>query len=114
MESILQEIGQRLFTRRKRLGMTQEDLAEQAGVSAQTISFAEQGRKAMRADTIIGVCGALEISADYLLFGKITPENASTLEQKMSKLPPEQFRCLEDIVDSFITAVTWGDRKSVV
>ena len=42
---------------------------EQANVSAQTISHAELGKKAMRADTIIGVCGVLEISADYLLFG---------------------------------------------
>lgn len=112
MENVLQQIGQRLLARRKKLGLTQEDLAEQAGVSAQTISFAEQGRKAMRADTIIGVCGALEISADYLLFGKITPESVSSLEQKISKLPPEQFLCLEDIIDSFITAVKLSEREA--
>ena len=112
MENVLQQIGQRLFNRRKKLGMTQEDLAEQAGVTSQTISFAEQGKKAMRADTIIGVCSALEISADYLLFGKITPESISSLGQKMSSLPPEQFLCLENIIDSFITAVKLSEKEA--
>ena len=102
----LQQIGQRIYARRKQMNMTQEELAEQAKVTAQTISFAELGKKAMRADTIIGVCGALEVSADYLLFGEITPKDLSVLTQKISVLSPEQYRCLEEIIDSFIAAVT--------
>lgn len=106
MNNTLLEIGQRLSARRKQLNMTQEKLAEQANVTAQTISYAELGKKAMRADTIVGVCGALKISADYLLFGEITPHDFSALEHKISQLSPEQYRCLEDIIDSYITAVT--------
>ena len=37
----LQQIGQRIYARRKQMNMTQEELAEQAKVTAQTISFAE-------------------------------------------------------------------------
>lgn len=106
MDTTLLGIGQRLSARRKQMGMTQEALAEQADVTAQTISYAELGKKAMRADTIIGVCRALNISADYLLFGEITPRDFSVWEQKISRLSPEQYRCLEDITDSFIAAVT--------
>jgi len=105
MSATLQEIGQRLSARRKQLGMTQEILAEQANVTAQTISYAELGKKAMRADTIVGVCGALEISADYLLFGGVTPQDFSVLEHKIARLSPRQYRCLEDIIDSYITAL---------
>jgi len=99
------EIGQRLSARRKQLGMTQEKLAEQAHVTAQTISYAELGKKAMRADTIVSVCGALKISADYLLFGGVTPQDFSVLEHKISQLSPKQYRCLEDIIDSYIAAL---------
>jgi len=104
MSATLLEIGQRLSARRKQLGMTQEELAEQANVTAQTISYAELGKKAMRADTIVGVCRALKISADYLLFGEVTPQDFSVLEHKISQLSPRQYRCLEDIIDSYIMA----------
>jgi len=105
MNQTLVEIGQRLLVRRKQLNMTQEMLAEQAGVTAQTISYAELGKKAMRADTIAGVCAALKISADYLLFGELAPHGYSSLEQKIAPLSPNQYRHLEEIVDSYIAAL---------
>jgi len=105
MNAVLLEIGQRLSARRKQLGMTQEKLAEQANVTAQTISYAELGKKAMRVDTLVGVCDALKISADYLLLGGVTPQDFSVLEDKISQLSPCQYRRLEDIIDSYIAAL---------
>jgi len=106
MNAILTEIGQRLSARRKQLGMTQEKLAEQANVTAQTISYAELGKKAMRADTIVGICDALHISSDYLLFGGVTTQDLSVLEHKISQLSPKQYHCLEDIIDSYLMALS--------
>ena len=102
MNITLQEVGKRLYERRKQLHMTQEELAERVGITAQTISTAELGKKAMRADTIIRVCGALDISADYLLFGYVSTQDLSILSQKVSQLTPEQYRHLEDAIDSFV------------
>lgn len=102
MDTTLQQIGRRLYERRKQLRMTQEELAERVGITAQTISTAELGKKAMRADTIIRVCGALDISADYLLFGYVSTQDLSILSQKVSQLTPEQYRHLEDVIDSFV------------
>jgi len=101
----LQQIGQRLYSRRLQMNMTQEELAELANVTAQTISFAELGKKAMRADTIVGICQALKISADYLLFGEITNKELSVLEQKISQLSPDQYQHLEEIINNYIAAV---------
>lgn len=109
MDTKLLEIGQRLCAQRKKKGLTQDALAEKANVSAQTISHAELGKKAMRADTIIGVCSVLEISADYLLFGNTPPVDFSALNEKVSQLSPEQHRCLGDIINSFITAITLNE-----
>ena len=73
-------------------------------------SLCRKIKKAMRADTIIGVCGVLEISADYLLFGNTPPIDFSALNSKISQLSPEQHRCLEDIINSFLTAVTPNEK----
>lgn len=94
-----------MYDRRKQKNLTQEALAEKANVTPQTISTAELGHKAMRPETIISVCNALEISTDYLLRGDITPSDYNTLIQKSSNLTPSQYRHLEDIISSYIAAV---------
>lgn len=108
MNDLLKEIGKRMYARRKQKNLTQEALAEKAHVTPQTISTAELGHKAMRPETIISVCDALEISTDYLLRGIITPLDYNTLTQKSSDLTPSQYRYLEDIVNSYIAAVKEG------
>ena len=109
MNIVLLEIGHRLSARRKQMNMTQDALAEKANVTAQTISYAELGKRAMRADTIVGVCNALKISSDYLLFGDIPPTVLSELHPQISKLSPEQHCCLENIITNFIIAVVVGE-----
>ena len=105
MENLLQEIGQRITARRKQLRMTQEELSEMAGVTSQTISNAELGKKGLRPENIIRLCSAMEISPDYLLLGRISEDDMSVLNRKVSQLSPEQYRHLEDIVDSYIAAL---------
>ena len=62
----LKEIGQRILERRKKLGMTQEALAEKGDVTAQFVSYAEAGKRAMRPENLLKIATALEVSADYL------------------------------------------------
>ena len=66
------------------------------------------GQKALRPSNIVKICAALDISPDYLLLGEISDVDYSNLIQKISSLSPNQYRHLEDIVDSFI-AVAMGD-----
>ena len=107
-EMLLKEMGQRLSARRKQLRLTQEEVAERADMTTQTISTAENGIKALRPENIIKLCGALKISADYLLFGTISSD---VLFSKVSQLSPAQYRHLEDIVNSFIAAVIPDDKS---
>lgn len=104
-EKLLKEMGRRLSARRKQLRLTQEEVAELADMTTQTISTAENGIKALRPVNIIKLCGALSISADYLLFGTISSDDQSVLFSKVSQLSPAQYRHLEDIVNSFTAAV---------
>lgn len=109
-ELLLKEMGQRLTARRKQLRMTQEEVAEKADMTTHTISTAETGRKALRPANIVKLCVALDMSADYLLFGRIASGDISILSSKVSQLLPEQYHFLEDMINSFISAVTF-DKK---
>lgn len=95
MSELLKEMGQRILERRKQLNMTQETLANLTHLTSQTISYAEMGQKAMRPETMLKICEALGISADYLLRGKILEADTSLLQQKISTLTPSQYRHLD-------------------
>lgn len=105
MDQTLQRMGRRLYERRKQMNLSQETLAELAGVTAQTISTAELGKKAMRADTVIHICEALKISPNYLLLGTVSAEDTSLISEKLTQLTPTQYRHLEDIINTFIAVI---------
>ncbi|HIS98920.1 MAG TPA: helix-turn-helix transcriptional regulator [Candidatus Faecaligallichristensenella faecipullorum] len=98
-ELCLQGIGRRIMERRKKLGLTQEALAEKAEVTAQFVSYAEAGKRAMRPENLMKMASALEVSADYLLTGEIIDKDLLILADKMSALTPDQIRIVENIID---------------
>ena len=98
-ELCLQEIGRRIMERRKKLGLTQEALAEKAEVTAQFVSYAEAAKRAMRPENLMKMASALEVSADYLLTGEIIDKDPLILADKMSALTPDQIRIVENIID---------------
>ncbi|HBJ10313.1 MAG TPA: XRE family transcriptional regulator [Ruminococcaceae bacterium] len=95
----LLEIGKRITERRKKLGMTQEMLAEKGDLTPQFVSYAESGKRAMRPENVIKLANALEVSADYLLTGDIVDKDLLILSDKMRKLSPEMLRIVENIID---------------
>lgn len=105
MDNLLELMGKRILTRRKQLRLTQEELAERAGVTSQMVSTAELGKKAMRPENIIKICSVLGVSTDYLLLGKVTENDIFLLSKKVSGLTSGQYRHLEDIIDNFVAAV---------
>lgn len=106
MDDLLTQIGQRIRKHRERSHLSQEQLAERADVSSQTISTAETGKKRLRVENIIKICEVLEISPDYLLLGEISPQDLIILSEKLSQLTPGQYRHLEDIIDGYISALS--------
>ena len=106
MDDLLTQIGQRIRKHRERSRLSQEQLAERIDVSSQTISTAETGKKRLRVENIIKICEVLEISPDYLLLGEISPQDLIILSEKLSQLTPGQYRHLENIIDSYISALS--------
>ncbi|MBC5651093.1 helix-turn-helix domain-containing protein [Blautia segnis] len=102
-ELCLQEIGKRIMERRKKLGLTQEALAEKGDVTTQFVSYAESGKRAMRPENLLKISSALNVSADYLLTGEIIDKDLLILSGKLQKLTPAQVRTVESIIDECIT-----------
>ena len=101
-EEILRGIGERISARRRQLRLTQEELADRMDVSPQMISYAEQGRKAIRPENLIKLCAALDISADYVLTGRSAGQEHGRIAEKLSRLSAEELRLVENIIDSCI------------
>ena len=99
-EVLLKEIGKRINTRRKQLGITQEVLAERMDVSIQMISNLEQGKKAIRPENLIKLCDSLNVSTDYILRGIRAEWENSAFLQKYSSLSQENQELVERLVDN--------------
>ena len=98
-ELLLQQIGKRIIERRKKLGLTQEALAEKGDMTTQFVSYAESGKRAMWPENLLKISSALGVSADYILTGEIVDKDYLLLSDKMRKLTPSQLRLIENIVD---------------
>lgn len=60
-------IGNRLAAFRRRMGMTQAELAEAANLSDRAYADIERGTVNMRTETLLRICRALHITPDELL-----------------------------------------------
>ena len=63
----LHTIGNKLLAIRKRMGMTQSEVAEAAGLSDRTYADIERGAANMRLETLMRICRVLHITPDELL-----------------------------------------------
>ncbi|WP_138443710.1 helix-turn-helix transcriptional regulator [Sinomonas susongensis] len=60
------EIAMRVRERRRALALTQQDLADLAGVSERFVRFVEQGKPSIRLDALTAVLEALGLELDVV------------------------------------------------
>lgn len=94
----LLEMGNRVSLKRKEKNLTQEQLAEIIGVSLQTISNIECGKKGARPENIVKICHALSCSADYILLGEKSESQLKGISRAISSLNEEKYQAVEKIV----------------
>jgi transcriptional regulator with XRE-family HTH domain len=62
-------VGDRVKQRRTELGLTQDALAEKAGISKSFLSDLENGRRSIGAETLLDLGRAMGVSLDFLMVG---------------------------------------------
>lgn len=98
-DTFLIDMGKRIAQRRKELHLTQEQLAEKMGVSLQTVSCIELGKKAIRPENLANLCTCLTVTADYVLYGKRNQQQMDDTVSKLSALTPEEYRVVQSMIE---------------
>lgn len=74
-------VGNRFLAIRKRMGLTQAEVAERAELSGRTYADIERGTVNMRLETFLRICRALQTTPDEIL---ITEDNPySTCQEEL-------------------------------
>lgn len=94
-------IGSRIKAERKKLGLTQEGLAELVNVSPHYIYEIERGMKSMSLETMVLIAEKLELSTDYILFGN-QRAGLGTLYQKLDELSDERRLRVEKVFEQLL------------
>ena len=102
----LREIGNRLLTARKKMGLTQAEMAELAGISDRAYADIERGSVNMRIETFLLICQALHVSPNQLLTGEEeTPSlREEELLQKLNACPPKERETALRLLAAYLNA----------
>ena len=60
-------IGNKMLSERKRIGLTQAEVAERAGLSDRTYADIERGTVNMRIETLLRICEALHVTPNDII-----------------------------------------------
>lgn len=102
--ALAEAMGKRISTKRKSLGLTQEQAAERAGLSQQFYACIERGIKSIGADSLLKISTSLGVSADYLLTGAMEKADRIYITKMMEVMTEEQRTAAEEIIRNLLLA----------
>lgn len=76
----LYTIGTKLYEIRRKIGLTQAEVAEKADLSDRTYADIERGHANMRVETLLKICSALNITPNNIL---VTEDNINITEENL-------------------------------
>ena len=94
-------LGQRTAQKRKELGLSQEALGEQLGVSRQSIYKWESGTALPEIEKLIALSKLFGVSVGWLLG---VEEDAAPAQDSSGELTEQQLRMVQEIVDRYLAA----------
>lgn len=83
LEFDLYVIGTKLYSIRKKMGLTQAEVAEKANLSDRTYADIERGSVNMRVETILRICEALKITPNDIF---VSDKETSITEEDIIEL----------------------------
>lgn len=69
INDVYKEIGERIVTARRKLEMSQEQLASSSGIDRSHMGFIEQGRRKPTLSTLIKIAKTLDMTLEQLFKG---------------------------------------------
>lgn len=97
-------VGQRIARKRKELGLSQEGLGEQLGVSRQSIYKWESDQALPEVEKLVNLSKLFSVTVGWLL-GVEEASAAGNGESESGELTETQLRMVQEIVDRYIAAL---------
>ena len=98
-------IGERISYIRKERGYTQLKLAELANISIQFLSDIENNKKSMTVKTLRQIADSLNISTDYIIYGRETAIENTSIDIMLNSLSNKNKKKAEKLLSIFIDAI---------
>ena len=99
-------IGNKLYSFRKSMGLTQSEVAEKAGISDRTYADIERGTVNMRVETLLRICNVLKITPNEILLNEkdeeITAENITDL---LGSISPKERKTVLKILEAYLKSI---------
>lgn len=102
------KFSEKIMKARRLKGLTQEDLAEAAGVSRQAVSKWETGEAKPDLEKLVSICAVLDLSMDYLCMDQ-DPELTVAMPPKQAKVRKwlALGACVGFVVALLLSAIAW-------
>ena len=102
----MRAIGNKLLAIRKKIGLTQAEVAESAGLSDRTYADIERGSVNMRTETILKICEALHITPDEILTETSSTEcKQNELFERLSLCSPKERETALNLLEVYLQSL---------
>ena len=98
-------IGNRLYTARKRKGLTQAETAEKADISDKAYADIERGTVNMRMETLLHICDALGITPDEIFIENDTAVTAEEIMEKLRDCTPRERETALKLISAYLDSL---------
>ncbi|MBQ2827672.1 MAG: helix-turn-helix transcriptional regulator [Clostridia bacterium] len=99
MNEYKKEMGLRIKNRRKKLSMTQEEMAEKLNISVKHFSEVERGIAGLSIENLIKVSDVLGLSLDYIIKGEVTETHWESVLDSLKMVPKEKEHLINDLIN---------------
>ena len=103
-------IGNQIKAAREAAGLTQERFAELISLAPKNVSDIERGVVGISVGTLMRICSTLSVSSDSILFELSNKNDVSSVAERLSKLPAEQFEIAMEIINKLFEAFASSGR----
>ena len=105
------DFGARVRILRRKQELTQEELAEQVGISASFMGHIERGSRIASLETLVALCNVLKASPQYLLGSSLSDDIDEHMPAQLS--PEDRNRLSAFLRLANDTVNNWGDSSPV-
>lgn len=95
-------MGKRMAEKRKECGLTQEMVADLAGITHQQYNRAENGKTCLGSASLLRISNALQTSADYLLSGRTVSERYRGTIDLLDRLSDNQVHLVNKMIQCIV------------